>query len=584
MEQPLILNRYRALEVLGEGGHGVVVLAYDTRIQRRVAIKRFPLTTAGVRGAGVPAGLAEARTAALLNHPNIVTVHEWDTDADEAFIIMEYVDGATVADLMSVADGPFTLDEAAAVVEAVAEALEYAHDNGVLHLDLKPENVFVMRDGRVKVGDFGIAALSSATGGSRGSGGTPGYMPPEQARGDELDERTDVWAFALLAYEMLTAANPFFAGTWEGAVFKAQVVDAPAPSEFEADLPSALDDILLAALSPEPAERYAGVRSLSNRLLGSLGDPREGRRSLAELVALACEEAPCDAYGTVSAGLWDRLARWSPHVTGALSGVVAAWLAWAGLAPFAPGATATLAAAGLLAAAAAVAPGLGLGVATLLFAAGLAWQGAPLAAAALIALAVPCWWLFGRRGGAWLAAYAGAGLGVAGVAPAAPLLAGFVLPPLPAAALSALSALIAMGASAASNRQGVLAAPTVDFVTGPWEQAGGALAFEQLATSWAPVAVMGGWAAAAALVSLCCRPASRRVALVGVALGVSALTGGYALAAVAADAVNASVTWMNGALLQSVAASSILMVLVVVAGPPIRAEEEQSSADRDFGT
>ncbi|HET6498137.1 MAG TPA: serine/threonine-protein kinase, partial [Coriobacteriia bacterium] len=331
MEQPLILNRYRALEVLGEGGHGPVVLAYDSRMQRRVAIKRLTLGSRGSRGAGALAGLAEARTAALLNHPNIVTVHEWDTDADEAFIIMEYVDGATLADLMSVADGPLTLDETAAVVEAVAEALEYAHDNGVLHLDLKPENVFVMRDGRVKVGDFGIAALSSATGGARGAGGTPGYMPPEQVGGEELDERADVWAFGLLVYEMLTAANPFYAETWEGAAFKARIVDAPAPSEFEAGLPPTLDDTLLAALSRVPAERYAGVRSLSNHLLDDLGDPAEGRHSLARLVALWCEEAPCEADRAGNVGLWDRLARWAPYATGALSAVVAAWLAWAGL-------------------------------------------------------------------------------------------------------------------------------------------------------------------------------------------------------------------------------------------------------------
>ncbi|HET6498906.1 MAG TPA: hypothetical protein VFH17_07645, partial [Coriobacteriia bacterium] len=236
--------------------------------------------------------------------------------------------------------------------------------------------------------------------------------------------------------------------------------------------------------------------------------------------------------------------------------------------------TAAVAAAGVLAVAAAVAPGLGLGVATLLFAVGLAWQGGPLAAAALLALAAPLWWLFGRRGGAWLAVYAGAGLGLAGVAPAAPLLAGFLLAPAPAAALSALSALVAMGASAVSGRQAVLAAPSVGLVTDPWAQAGAALALEQLVASWAPAAVTLGWATAAALMSLCCRRASRPFALLGVALGACALMGAYAAAGAAGDAGNALVTWMSDPLLRGVAVSSILMVLVVAAGPPVRAEEE----------
>ena len=111
MEHELILGRYRPLADLGEGGHGVVTLAYDTKMARRVAIKRIPLSHAGVRRLQDTTGLAEARTAAMLNHPNIVTVHEWDTDLDEAFLIMEYVDGASIAELLD-EDGPLDLDEA----------------------------------------------------------------------------------------------------------------------------------------------------------------------------------------------------------------------------------------------------------------------------------------------------------------------------------------------------------------------------------------------------------------------------------------------------------------------------------------
>lgn len=574
VEHPLILDRYRPLETLGEGGYATVVLAYDTRMQRRVAIKRLPFPSDRAGRPVPPAGLAEARTAALLNHPNIVTVHEWDTDADEAFIIMEHVDGATVADLLQVSDGPLTLDEVAAVVEGVAEALEFAHDNGVLHLDIKPENVLVTRKGRVKVADFGIAALSSAAGHGHGAGGTPGYMPLEQMRGEELDDRTDVWAFGLLVYEMLADANPFYSETWEGALFKAEVAECPAPSEFVPDLPEALDDVLLTALATDPDERYAGVRSLANHLLENLGDVKEGRRSLAELVTEACGEEPCDEADAEGVGLWDRLAPWSRVATGAASAAAAGWLAWAGLSPFAPGSIALAAAVALVALAGALAPGLGLGLGTVLLGIGIAGQGAMAAAAVLLVVSVPVWWLFGRHGGGWLAVCAGPALGVAALAPATPLLAGFVLPPFAAAGLSALGALVTMGASAASGAAAPFAVVAPGFLADPWGAAGGSFAFEALTATAAPVAVMLGWAAAGAVMSVCCRSASRLMALAGTALGALVLIAGYLLADVLATQVNASVTWAGQPLILSVAASSILMVLVVAAGPPTRAEEE----------
>lgn len=574
MEQPLILDRYRPLETLGEGGYGSVLLAYDTRMQRRVAIKRLPFPSDRSGRPVAPAGLAEARTAALLNHPSIVTVHEWDTDADEAFIIMEYVDGATVADLLRASDGPLTLDETAAIVESVADALEFAHENGVLHLDVKPDNVLVTRDGRVKVADFGIAALSSLAGHGHGAGGTPGYMPLEQIRGQELDERADVWAFGVLVYEMLTDANPYYADTWEGAVFKAEVVEPPAPREFVAGLPAALDDVLLTALAPAPRDRYPGVRSLANHLLANLGDPRAGRRSLAGLVADACGEGPCDDIDTGDVGVWDRLAPWSRPAAVAASAVAAAWLTWAGLAPFAFGTPPTVAVSALVVLAAVLAPGLGLGVATALLLLGLALEGMLLAAGLLLAVTAVAWWFFGRRGAAWLAALCGPALGVLRVSPAAPLLAGFVLPPLPAAVLSALGAVLTMGASAASGSSAPFTDVNWSFFADPWASAAGAQAASELVSSPAPLMVVLGWAVAGAAMSLCCRSASRLMALLGTALGAAALAGGYLLADAVAREVNASVTWSSQPLLLSVAASSILMVLVVAAGPPTRAEEE----------
>ncbi|HSK48720.1 MAG TPA: serine/threonine-protein kinase, partial [Coriobacteriia bacterium] len=209
MEQQLILDRYRPLEELGEGAFGSVVLAWDTRMQRRVAIKRLPLPLDSRGRPHQPPGLAEARTAAMLNHPNIVTVFDFDADADEAFLVMEHVDGASLGDLLDDVGGPLTVDEAATLLSDVSSAIEFAHENGVLHLDIKPENVLVTRDGRAKVADFGIAELSSLAGHEAAFGGTPGYMPLEQLAGEAVTERTDEWALAVLAYEALTAENPF---------------------------------------------------------------------------------------------------------------------------------------------------------------------------------------------------------------------------------------------------------------------------------------------------------------------------------------------------------------------------------------
>ncbi|MHB8965940.1 MAG: serine/threonine-protein kinase, partial [Coriobacteriia bacterium] len=365
MDRPLILDRYRPLAELGAGGHGAVTLAFDTKMARRVAIKRLPLP---VDRAGRPlarTGLAEARTAALLNHPSIVTVHEWDTDLDEAFIVMEDIDGASLADILDATGTPFDLNEAAAVISSVAAAVQFAHGNGVLHLDLKPANVLVTRDGRVKVADFGVSALTDASGRARGVAGTVGYMPPEQIRGQTLDERTDEWALASLAYEILTNANPFDADTAEGSLFRIEIAEVPAPGEFEPSLPPGVDMVLLAALAADPAERYQTASEFGDALLDHLGDAAAGHESLARIVdsLVADEDEGGDGrLAYPSLGLWDRLARYSGGFRRGGAAVVSGWLAWAGVSAFAPDLVPGVVAAVFAAVAAALAPGLGLAI------------------------------------------------------------------------------------------------------------------------------------------------------------------------------------------------------------------------------
>jgi len=161
----VILNRYRIMSSSGTGGFGTVLACWDTRLQRRVAIKRLPLTGTGASASStLGEALAEARTSSLLAHPNIVTVYDFEVEGPYAYLVMEYVDGLTLSELLSrVEGGVLTHDEAACLVQSVASALGYAHENGVLHMDIKPTNIMVDRTGTVKLCDFGMATLASAT-------------------------------------------------------------------------------------------------------------------------------------------------------------------------------------------------------------------------------------------------------------------------------------------------------------------------------------------------------------------------------------------------------------------------------------
>ncbi len=569
-EQPLILDRYRPLADLGTGGHGEVVLAFDTKMARRVAIKRLrlPLDRAGRPLA--KAGLAEARTAAMLNHPAIITVHEWDTDSDEAFIVMEAIEGSSLADVLDETGEPLTLDEAAAVLEALVGALSFAHANGVLHLDLKPGNVLVTPDGRVKVTDFGVSALTDASGSAHGTAGTIGYMPPEQLRGQPLDDRTDVWALAALMYELLTGANPFDADTAEGSLFKIEVAEVPAPTEFEPELPAALDDVLLAALAPEAAERYPDVVAFGTALARLLGSPVAGRSSLADVVAsLFGEDAEIADERLASLGLWDRLARFSGAGRRMLAAVTCGWLAWAGLTAFGLTLAPTLGGAALVALAAALAPGLGLAVAALAFGAGIIAKGSIVGGIVFLVPAIAFWVYAGRRGrGDALAPPAAPALAVARGALATPLLLGYAFEPLPAALSAAVAALATMAASAATGGRAPFLVVDPRFFADPWSMTSVMTANMRGLIAPGPLMAILAWGLAAAACSFACRRATRIAAVTGITLGGAVLAGAYAAWAVlAGDALSVE------AFLPHIGVALMLMVVVVALGAPTRPEE-----------
>jgi eukaryotic-like serine/threonine-protein kinase len=575
LEQRLILDRYRPLADLGEGGHAWVTLAWDTRIGRRVAIKRLPLPL-DARGTPRRTGLAEARTAAMLAHTAIVAVYDWETDADEAFLITEFVEGASLADVLRRL-GRLDTDEAAAVLGPVARALAFAHDNGVLHLDVKPENVLLTREGDVKVADFGISALTGLSGTASVEEGTLGFMPPEQLRGEKLDARTDEWALASLMFEALTGANPFDADTVELAIFRAAEAPVPGPSDLLRDVTPGVDDPLLTALAPDPRERYAGVAEFAAALLAELGDPAAGTEALASAVReLTAEDAEREDEEYTRLGAWDRLASLSPAATRVGGAIVAGWLAYAGLAPWHAGGLASGVATALVAVAGGAAPALGLALGLLALVAGAARVSA-LAAVALLAAGAGLWLTLGRRGrGDALLAIAAPGFAVARVAGAVPLLLGFAFEPLEAAGAAAFAALTVMVASALSGSAAPLLSVAPGMLIDPWVTHGAR--FSAFAGA-GPYVVAASWAGAAALMSVMCRRGSRLAALGGVLVGTTAMYGGYAAWALVAGAGFLPAT----AALQQLAASLILMAVVIALGAPVRGALDDFPADQEAG-
>lgn len=293
--EQILLGRYRVLGSAGTGGFGMVCICWDVRLQRRVAIKRIPVANPRYlddESMASTAGevLAEARTACLLAHPNIVTVFDFEIDEAFAYLVMEYVDGLTVAELLQrVEGGVLTHQEAAHILSSVADALSFAHENGVLHLDIKPTNIMIDRAGTVKLADFGMATLASAAGYGGARGGTIGYMPPEQIEGGLVDERTDIFSLAVVLWQVLTGKSPFAASSAEASLDKIERGPKPPVSKTDPSLAGIVEDALFQALSPNPQDRMADIGDFARDVLADLGDPEDGESSLRELVGQSSE-------------------------------------------------------------------------------------------------------------------------------------------------------------------------------------------------------------------------------------------------------------------------------------------------------
>ncbi len=273
-------SRYELGEILGFGGMSEVHLARDLRLSRDVAIKvlradlaRDPTFYLRFR--------REAQNAAALNHPAIVAVYdtgEAETDAGPLpYIVMEYVDGVTLRDIVR-GEGPMAPRRTMEVIADVCAALDFSHRNGIVHRDIKPANIMINRAGSVKVMDFGIArAISDSSSPMTQTAaviGTAQYLSPEQARGEQVDARSDVYSLGCVLFELLTGEPPFKGDSPVAVAYQHVREDPALPSSVNPDIPRELDSVILKAMSKNPANRYQSAADMRSDLVRVLGGQR----------------------------------------------------------------------------------------------------------------------------------------------------------------------------------------------------------------------------------------------------------------------------------------------------------------------
>ena len=263
-------DRYEILEVIGTGGMAVVYKAMCHRLNRYVAVKilRDELAQDEEFRARFQ---TEAQAVAMLSHPNIVSVYDVSHSEDVEYIVMELIEGVTLMQYMK-KKGALGWKEALHFAVQISKALEHAHEKGIVHRDIKPQNIMILKDGTIKVADFGIAALESAQ--EKKSDQTVGsvhYIAPEQARGEQPDPRSDIYSLGVVMYEMLTGKMPYDGDTAEQVARKHIVGNAVPPQELNPDIPEELAEITLKAMSADIETRY----QTASELLGDLEEFRK---------------------------------------------------------------------------------------------------------------------------------------------------------------------------------------------------------------------------------------------------------------------------------------------------------------------
>ena len=486
-------------------------------------------------------GLDEARTAAMLSDPSIVAVYDFEIQDSTAYLIMEYVEGMTLTELLRDHDDQLTLDVVAAVFDAVAHALEVAHENGVLHLDIKPDNILINASGQVKVTDFGLATLADAQGFGAAGGGTVGYMPLEQMRQENLDARCDEWALASVTYEMLAGENPFLAPNLFQAQEAIEDGELVLPSLCWDNLDPAADDPIFYALDPEREERYETVADFAEELSPFLGDPAKGRAELADIVAgPEEEEEPEPQPREPGIPLRDRITPellfLGSHACGAAGSALLAFLSLQNISqtegfanPLFWGLLLLVTLAGALR------PHLGALLGFVSLSAMLVMCGVPAAGCVLLAGTGVWWWYLGRAGDATAnAALATPLAGAIGLGPLGPLAAGFALRPVAAMATAAFQVLCGfmLAGLGSASFMGWDVLSTWHFSTAAFASDAVIDRMAAMLTEPGTWIMAASWVLAAGACALLRWRPTRLFASFGVLAGAAVLVAGFVLAAV----------------------------------------------------
>ncbi len=257
------ISHYKILEKLGEGGMGVVYKAQDTTLDRFVALKFLPhhLSSSEQDKARF---IQEAKAASAINHPNICTIHDIQEHDGSIFIVMEFVDGQTLKDLPS----PCPMKRAIDIGIQIADGLAAAHEKGIVHRDIKPDNIMIRKDGIAQIMDFGLAKLRTAKSVSRltregSTVGTAGYMSPEQVQGLDADHRSDIFSLGILLYELFAGQLPFKGVHETALMYEIVNVDPPPPSAFKPEIGPELDRIVLECMEKDSNERTQSVKQIA---------------------------------------------------------------------------------------------------------------------------------------------------------------------------------------------------------------------------------------------------------------------------------------------------------------------------------